>query len=114
MFPVPSICCDGVCLTTTSIVKNNNIYFFKVNIGEETVKRSTAKFWNKNTIINIEKSLKVGDEISGHFVYGHIDCTAKLTKIIQLTSSWNYYFSLNNGFDKVYKKIYCRKRIYCN
>ena len=93
-----SISCDGICLTITNILDHT----FSVNIGEETIKRSNVLRWNKDTKINLEKSLKVGDEISGHFVYGHIDGTIELKKIIKFTNSWEYEFSLsslNNNVD---------------
>ena len=88
-----SINCDGICLTLTSIDCKNSDYFFNVNIGEETIKRTTAQYWENNSKINLEKSLKVGDEISGHFVYGHVDTILKILKIEKLNSSWNFYFS---------------------
>ena len=95
-----SISCDGICLSIISMRNENNKYYFGVNIGEETFKRSTAKYWDNNSKINLEKSLKVGDEISGHFVYGHVDTTLNTLKIEKLDSSWNYFFStsqLNNN-----------------
>ena len=95
-----SISCDGICLSIISMRNENNKYYFGVNIGEETFKRSTAKYWDDNSKINLEKSLKVGDEISGHFVYGHVDTTLNTLKIEKLDSSWNYFFStshLNNN-----------------
>ena len=76
-----SINCDGICLTATSIKFENNKYLFTVNISEETLKRSTTKFWHNNYQINLEKSIKAGDEIAGHFVYGHIDCVTQISKI---------------------------------
>jgi riboflavin synthase len=85
-----SICCDGVCLTITNILNDS----FSVNIGEETIKKTNIFSWNKNIKINLEKSLKVGDEISGHFVYGHVDTTIELKKITKLQNSWEYKFSL--------------------
>ena len=88
-----SISCDGICLTVTSINYENSFYFFNVNIGEETIKRTTAQHWDNNSKINVEKSLIVGDEISGHFVYGHVDIVLKILKIEKLSSSWNFYFS---------------------
>ena len=94
-----SICCDGVCLTIIDIIRNISDYSFYVNVGEETIKRSNILGWNKNTKINLEKSLKVGDEISGHFVYGHIDTTVKLKKIIKFQHSWEYEFSLYSPDD---------------
>ena len=87
-----SISCDGVCLTITNISDD----FFSVNIGEETINRSNISCWNKYTKINLEKSLKVGDEISGHFVYGHVDTTIELKKIIKIQNSWEYEFSLSS------------------
>ena len=91
-----SIACNGVCLTATSIKKLNNNFIFSVNISEETKKRSNFANLNSNQLINIEKSLKFGDEISGHFVYGHIDCITQITKINKLNSSWNFEFQKNN------------------
>ena len=92
-----SINCDGICLTATSIKFENNKYLFTVNISEETLKRSTTKFWNNNYQINLEKSIKAGDEIAGHFVYGHIDCATKISKINELESSWKFVFQKDNS-----------------
>ena len=91
-----SINCDGICLTLTSIHFENSIYFFNVNIGEETIKRSIAQYWDNSFKINLEKSLKFGDEMSGHFVYGHVDTVLKILKIENLISSWNFYFSTSS------------------
>ena len=87
-----SICCDGVCLTVTNLKKNDNKYEFSVNVGEETLKRTILKNWIKDYKMNLEKSLVVGDEIAGHFVYGHIDCITKITDIKKLKNSWEFYF----------------------
>ena len=87
-----SISCNGICLTVTSINYENSSYFFIVNISEETIKRTTVQYWGKNSKINLERSLKVGDEISGHFVYGHVDTVLKISKIEKLSFSWNFYF----------------------
>ena len=91
-----SISCNGICLTVTSINYENSSYFFIVNISEETIKRTTVQYWGKNSKINLERSLKLGDEISGHFVYGHVDTVLKISKIEQLSSSWNFYFSFSS------------------
>ena len=89
-----SICCNGVCLTATEINFINNMYYFKTNVGEETMLRTTFSdnLFNKSMPINIEKSLKIGDEISGHFVYGHVDRTTKLLKVTKLNNSWEFFF----------------------
>ncbi len=72
-----SICCDGVCLTVEKILKNR-IFFY---ISNETLKRSNFKTLKLNQIINLEKSLSFGKNISGHFIQGHVDTVAKIKKI---------------------------------
>ncbi len=100
-----SINCDGICLTATSINFENNKYLFTVNISEETLKRSTTKFWNNNYKINLEKSIKAGDEIAGHFVYGHVDCVTKILKINELESSWEFVFQKDNSNKNMERSI---------
>ena len=97
-----SICCNGVCLTATEINFREDIYIFKVNVGEETQERTnfSNQEFNKLAKINIEKSLKIGDEISGHFVYGHIDRTTNITNINKLDNSWEFYFKNFKNKDK--------------
>ena len=100
-----SISCNGVCLTAKNIKKNGDLNFsFQVNIGEETLSRTNLGHnIRANDKINLEKSLKIGDEIGGHFVYGHIDCITSIKKIINLENSWEYHFEKN--FDKNNKFI---------
>ena len=97
-----SVCCNGVCLTATEINFRGDQYIFKVNVGEETQKRTNFSIqeFNKLAKINIEKSLKIGDEISGHFVYGHIDRTTNITNINKLDNSWEFYFQNFKNKDK--------------
>ena len=97
-----SICCNGVCLTATEINFREDQYTFKVNVGEENQDRTnfSNQEFNKLAKINIEKSLKIGDEISGHFVYGHIDRTTNITNINKLDNSWEFYFKNFKNKDK--------------
>lgn len=101
-----SISCNGVCLTAKNIKTNQNQNStFEVNIGEETLMRTNlGNNILTNKLINIEKSLKIGDEIGGHFVYGHVDVITSLKKIEKLNNSWEYNFEknfdLNNRFIK--------------
>jgi len=69
-----SICCGGVCLTVIKI-KND---IFNVELSKETLSVSAANFWKKDTKINIEKSLLLGDQIGGHLVSGHVDAVTIL------------------------------------
>ena len=99
-----SISCNGVCLTAKNITPSNNHSFsFDVNIGEETLQRTNlANSILKNEKINLEKSLQIGDEINGHFVYGHVDTTTIVSEILELENSWEYHFekkfNKNNRF----------------
>lgn len=72
-----SICCSGVCLTVTR--KKKNLLSF--DVSRETMDKSNLSFWNVGSIVNLERSLKVGDEIGGHFVSGHVDDALKVIKI---------------------------------
>ena len=91
-----SINCSGVCLTLENI--NRGLYFFY--LSRETLKISNFKNIKLNDIINLEKSLKLGNEISGHFVQGHVDATSKLKKKYIYGKSWYLYFSINKSFKK--------------
>ena len=99
-----SICCNGVCLTATEINFISNAYQFKTNVGEETMLRTTfsENLFNKIKPINLEKSLKIGDEISGHFVYGHVDTTAIIKSIEQINGSYKITFKISKDFSKYF------------
>ena len=79
-----SISCNGVCLTIVKI-KYNSIFFY---VSDETLKKSNLRFLKINQIINIEQSINYGQEISGHFIQGHVDATAKIIKIIFVDKTW--------------------------
>ena len=100
-----SISCNGVCLTAKNIKKNEkNSFTFDVNIGEETLLRTNlGQNISNNEKINLETSLKIGDEIGGHFVYGHVDKITNIKEIVKLKNSWEYHFVKN--FDKNNKFI---------
>ena len=96
-----SISCDGVCLTATSIKKiKDKEFVFSVNISEETRNRSCFRSIDELKVINIEKSLRLGDEISGHFVYGHVDCVTQIENIQKLDNSWDFNFKKNEKMKK--------------
>ncbi|MDB4184136.1 riboflavin synthase [Alphaproteobacteria bacterium] len=80
-----SICCSGICLTVTSIPKKNT---FTVDVSPETLEMTNANNWSEGMPINIENSLKLGDEISGHFVFGHVDGIGKLISIKEISNCW--------------------------
>ena len=93
-----SISCNGVCLTATNIKSEKALNSFQVNIGEETLQRTNLKRCATNKVkINLEKSLIIGDEVGGHFVYGHVDAVTSLIEVKKLKNSWEYYFKKDFG-----------------
>jgi len=76
-----SIACSGVCLTVTSRVAHNGGSIFTIEASGETTAKSTLGDWKKGTRINLERSLRAGDELGGHLVSGHVDCAATILSI---------------------------------
>ncbi len=68
-----SIACDGVCLTVTDRGAEGAGGWFAVDVSGETVSRTTLDGWAPGRRVNLERSLKVGDELGGHIVSGHVD-----------------------------------------
>ena len=87
-----SVCCDGVCLTLIRI--NNKTFSFY--LSKETIKRSNFKYAKVGKLINIEKSIIHGQKISGHYVQGHVDTTAKIKSISIIDRSWIIKLELEN------------------
>ena len=74
-----SISCGGVCLTVTGLPgAGSNERWFEVEAWEEALRLTTASRWTTNTRINLERALKLGDELGGHIVSGHVDGTATI------------------------------------
>jgi riboflavin synthase len=76
-----SICCSGVCMTAVATTTNT----FSVDAAAETLNVTTVGHWRTGTRINLERSLKMGDELGGHLVSGHVDGLAELAKREDLT-----------------------------
>jgi len=93
-----SVSCSGICLTLKK--RNESILFF--DVSDETVSKTNFLEWKVGDFINLEKSLKVGDEIGGHFVYGHVDTTATVKEIKQINGSFKVVFSVNKNFMKYF------------
>jgi riboflavin synthase len=71
-----SIACSGVCLTVVAVAPGG----FSVQASAETVARTTIGLWEQGTPVNLEKSLRVGDELGGHLVAGHVDGIARIAE----------------------------------
>lgn len=75
-----SIAVNGVCLTVTEFGHD----YFKADVMPETLKRTGFDQYQKGTLVNLERALRVGDRLGGHMVSGHIDGEAKLLKVDDL------------------------------
>lgn len=71
-----SIACAGVCLT----VVDKDSGWFAVDVSAETLKVTTLGRWTAGSSINLERSLKMGDELGGHIVTGHVDCVGEIVR----------------------------------
>jgi riboflavin synthase len=91
-----SICCSGCCLTV--IDKTNDS--FVVDVSGESLSKTNLGSWRKGSEINLERSLKMGDEFGGHIVSGHVDGLAKLISLRPEDGSHRLQFETPSGFEK--------------
>jgi riboflavin synthase len=87
-----SIACSGVCLTV--VEKDEGIFnqfdssgWFLVQVSQETLDKTAIGQWAVGTKINLEQSLKLGDELGGHLVFGHVDGLGEVVSITQVMDS---------------------------
>ncbi|HVU43638.1 MAG TPA: riboflavin synthase [Xanthobacteraceae bacterium] len=73
-----SIACSGICLTVVERGRTGNRQFFAVDAAAETLRMTTAENWRRGRLLNLERSLRLGDELGGHLVSGHVDGVAEL------------------------------------
>jgi riboflavin synthase len=73
-----SIACSGICLTVVERGRVGNRTSFAVDAAAETLRLTTAKTWRRGTRLNLERALRLGDELGGHLVSGHVDGIAEL------------------------------------
>jgi len=73
-----SIACNGVCLTVVGSGVADGKTWFDVDAAAETLRLTTAKDWAVGTRLNLERALKIGDELGGHIVAGHVDGIAAI------------------------------------
>jgi riboflavin synthase len=74
-----SISCAGVCLTVVNLpAGGSNRRWFEVEAWEEALRLTTLRDWTEGTRVNLERALKIGDELGGHIVSGHVDGMAEI------------------------------------
>lgn len=90
-----SISCDGVCLTVVATGTDPRGWF-DVQISAETVSKTNIghNLWSSGRIVNLERALKVGDELGGHIVTGHVDGVATITGMRDEGDSTRFSFAV--------------------
>ncbi len=91
-----SVALNGVCLTATKISKSKCIF----EMIEETTKKTDLSNLKVGGVVNIERSLKVGDRLEGHFVLGHVDGVAIIKKILKKPKEVQVYFEVPKNLAK--------------
>ena len=103
-----SICCDGVCLTVTDLGFRENKNWFSVDISSETILKTIIGDkdfgWKPGRKVNLERSLKLGEELGGHIVTGHIDGTGSIEKILDVEGSTQVTFQTSTDLAKFIAK----------
>ncbi|MBM3489418.1 MAG: riboflavin synthase [Alphaproteobacteria bacterium] len=91
-----SIACDGACLTVTE----RGADWFAVTASAETLACTTLGAWRPGRQVNLERALKVGDELGGHIVSGHVDGVAEITALQPEGDSVRFRFRLPAGLER--------------
>jgi riboflavin synthase len=87
-----SVCVAGVCLTARRAGRD-----LVADLSAETLRRSTLRFLRRGAPVNLERALRWGDSLSGHFVMGHVDGIARAMAIARSGNSWTMRFSVPRG-----------------
>ncbi|HWL81681.1 MAG TPA: riboflavin synthase [Roseomonas sp.] len=88
-----SIACSGCCLTVVTLGANR----FTVEVSGETLSKTTLGRWSKGSRINLERALRMGDELGGHVVSGHVDGVAEVLSATPENGSLRMLFQLPQG-----------------
>jgi len=95
-----SIACSGICLTVVERGASGNRPFFAVDAAAETLRLTTAGQWRRGTFINLERSLRLGDEMGGHLVSGHVDGIAELVTRDDFLDSASFTLRVPNALSR--------------
>ncbi len=90
-----SVACDGCCLTV--VRKSTAKKTFDVQVSQETLSCTTLGGWKPSRRVNLERTLRVGDELGGHFVTGHVDAVAVIDIIETVGESKVIRFVVDDG-----------------
>ena len=94
-----SIACDGVCLTVVDLGTDPRGWF-DVQVSAESLSKTNLDTWAPGRTVNLERALKVGDELGGHFVTGHVDATAKILSYERVKDSMILEIEIPTGLER--------------
>ncbi len=83
-----SIACSGVCLTVVERGGNAGDAWFAVDVSGETISCTVPDQWTQGQTLNLEPALRLGDELGGHIVTGHVDAVGQIVAVTQIGGSW--------------------------
>lgn len=89
-----SVAHNGVCLTVVQIVGK----CYKVTAVAETLAKTNLGKWQEEDVVNLERAMKIGDRLDGHFVQGHVDCIGQCIEKQKLEGSWLFRFRFPEEF----------------
>ena len=95
-----SVACDGCCLTVVDRGQDAEGAWFDVSISAESLSKTALGDWDIGSVINLERSLKVGDELGGHIVLGHVDGVAQILRIVTEGDSLRFTFQAPKALAK--------------
>ncbi len=96
-----SIAVNGTCLTLAQLSASGDISHLVFDLSPETIKRTTAQYWQSfssdtrgKQLVNLETSLRMGDELGGHFVSGHVDGLGEISALTKGAGAWQLTIKL--------------------
>ena len=92
-----SVAHNGVCLTVVSL----NDTQYKVTAVKETLEKTNLGNLKTGSLVNLERGMKLGDRLDGHIVQGHVDQTAKCTRVQEVDGSWEFSFEYDADLNNI-------------
>jgi riboflavin synthase len=88
-----SIACSGACLTVVDKGQDAAGHWFAIDASAETIACTAPGMWDAGRRLNLERALKVGDELGGHIVTGHVDAVGQIVSVTPVGDSWGLVIS---------------------
>lgn len=85
-----SVAHNGVCLTVVAVADGKHT----VNVVKESIDKTNFSSLEEGSIVNLERSLRMGDRLDGHMVQGHVDTTVTCTQVVDQNGSWSFHFEM--------------------